>query len=74
LRIVARLTEIARRRLEAPLINVTSGLDRHVGPGPDRDPDVRLRERRRVVDPVADHRHHPALGLKPPDLTDLVLG
>ena len=32
------------------------GLDRHVGPGPDRQAEIRLGERRRVVDAVADHR------------------
>ena len=33
------------------------GLDGHVGAGADRDADVGLRERRGVVDAVADHRH-----------------
>ena len=33
-------------------------LGRDVGAGADRDPDVGLRERRGVVDAVADHRHH----------------
>ena len=33
------------------------GLDGDVGAGPDGDPDVRLRQRRRVVDAVAYHRY-----------------
>ncbi len=37
------------------------GLDRDVGAGADRDADVGLRERGRVVDAVADHRHLAAL-------------
>ena len=36
-------------------------------------PDVGLGERRRVVDPVADHGHEPALGLQPLDLGRLLL-
>ena len=42
------------------------GLDRDVGAGADRQAEVGLGERRRVVDAVADHRHDPALGLQPP--------
>ena len=34
------------------------GLDRHVGAGADRKAEVGLRERRRIVDAVAGHRHH----------------
>ena len=37
------------------------GLDRDVGAGPDRHPEVGLGERRRVVDAVADHRDDAAL-------------
>ena len=37
------------------------GLDRDVGAGADRDAEVGLRERRRVVDAVADHRDDAAL-------------
>jgi hypothetical protein len=37
------------------------GLDRDVGAGADRDADVGLRERGRVVDAVADHRDPSAL-------------
>ena len=48
------------------------GLDRDVGAGADRDADVGLRERRGVVDPVADHRHQPSLLLQAPDLAGLV--
>ena len=33
-----------------------SGLDRDVGSGADRDPDVGRHQRRRIVDAVADHR------------------
>ena len=43
----------------------------HVGPGAHGDPDVRLGQRRRVVDAVPGHRHHAALGLEP--LHDLAL-
>jgi hypothetical protein len=39
-------------------------LDGYVGPGPNRDTDVGLRECRRVVDAVADHGHHAPLVLK----------
>ena len=40
------------------------GLDRHVGAGAHRQPQVGLGQRGRVVHPVADHRDHPALGLQ----------
>ena len=43
------------------------GLDRHVGAGADGQAEVGLRERGRVVDAVADHRHDAALGLQPLD-------
>ena len=36
-------------------------LDRHVGAGPHRDPDLGGRQGRGVVDAVAGHRHDPAL-------------
>ena len=49
-------------------------LDRDVGAGADREPEVGLRERRRVVDAVADHRHDLARLLEPLDLGDLVAG
>ena len=40
------------------------GLNRHVGAGADRNPDVRLRECGRVVDAVAHHGDLAALGLQ----------
>ena len=43
------------------------GLDRHVGAGADRQAEVGLGERGRVVDAVADHRHDAALGLQAAD-------
>ena len=49
-------------------------LDRHVGAGPDREPEIRLRERGGVVHAVADHRDDLAGVLQPRDLCDLVLG
>src|SRR5882762_4910967 len=39
-------------------------LDRHIGPGAHRDADVGLGECRRVVHPVACHRHRATLGAK----------
>ena len=54
-RIVARLSSIAvttPRKLAGDQRDV-GRLDRHVGAGADRDPDVGLGERGRVVDPVA---------------------
>ena len=50
------------------------GLDRDVGSRADREPEVGLRERGRIVDAVAHHRHDLALTLEPPHLGDLVLG
>ena len=50
------------------------GLDRDVGAGADRDPDVGLGERGGVVDAVADHRHLAALVLELFDSGRLVLG
>ena len=47
-------------------------LDRDVGAGADRQAEVGLGERRRVVHAVADHRHDPALVLQPPDDRRLV--
>ena len=49
-------------------------LHRDVGAGAHRDPDVGLRQRRRVVDPVARHRDDAALGLEPLDDSRLLLG
>ena len=77
LRIVALLT--ARAPAERPRRSPgdqrhVGGLDRHVGTGADGDADVGLSERRRVVDPVADHRHQLALVLQVADLERLVLG
>jgi len=37
-----------------------------------RDPDIRLRERWRIVDPIADHRHTMPLSLQASDCCDLV--
>ena len=51
-----------------------AGLDRDVGAGADRDADVGLRERRRVVDAVADHRDDLPGGLPALDLRDFALG
>jgi hypothetical protein len=45
------------------------GLDRDVGPGPDRDPDVGLRQGGGIVDPVTHHRHELAFLLL--EATDL---
>ena len=59
----------------SPPTSVTSdGLDRDVGARPDRDADVGPGERRRVVDPVADHRDDPAVGLQLLDDRGLVAG
>ena len=52
----------------------TGRLDRDVGAGADRDPDVGARERRRVVHTVADHRHAQPARLELGDLAVLVLG
>jgi len=49
------------------------GLDRHVGAGADRDAEVGPRQRRGVVDPVADHRHPAPGALQLGDLRRLVL-
>src|SRR3712207_7225581 len=49
-----------------------SCLDRDVDPGADREPEVCLRECGRVVDAVADHRHHRAGLLQPAHLRDLL--
>ena len=49
-------------------------LDRDVGAGADREPEVGLRERRRVVHAVADHRHDLALLPAAADLGDLLAG
>ena len=48
-----------------------AGLDRDVAPRADRDAHVGLRERRRVVDAVADHRDDAALTLQPANLVAL---
>ena len=48
-------------------------LDRDVGAGADREAEVGLRERGRVVDAVADHRHDLARCLQALDLGDLVV-
>ena len=48
-------------------------LDGDVGPRADRDADVGLRERRRVVDAVAHHRDDASRRLQPLDLGDLAL-
>ena len=48
-----------------------AGLDRDVAPGADRDADVGLRERRRVVDAVADHGDDPPFILQPANLVAL---
>ena len=43
------------------------GGHRDIGAGPEGKPEVRRRERRRVVDAVADHRHLVSPGLQPGD-------
>ena len=48
------------------------GLDRDVGAGADRQPEVRGGQRGRVVDAVAGHRDHAALGLQAPDHVGLL--
>ncbi|QHE74223.1 hypothetical protein GFS60_07918 (plasmid) [Rhodococcus sp. WAY2] len=50
------------------------GLDRDVGAGAHGQTQVGLGERGRVVDTVADHRHHPTLVLQVLDHVDLVGG
>ena len=50
------------------------GLDRDVGAGADREAEVGLGERGRVVDAVADHRDDAALGLQAADHVGLVGG
>ena len=52
----------------------SDGLDGDVGAGADRQAEVGLGERGRVVDAVADHRDDAALGLQPADDVDLVAG
>ena len=47
---------------------------RDVGAGAHGNPDVRLRQRRRIVDAVPGHRHDRAAGLKLADDAMLVLG
>ena len=51
-----------------------AGLDRHVSAGADRDAEVGLDERGRVVDAVADHRDRAAVGLEAGDLVLLAVG
>ena len=50
------------------------GLDRDVRAGADREAEIGLRERRGIVDAVADHRDDAALVLQPADDSGLVLG
>ena len=50
------------------------GLDRDVGAGSHRQPEIGLGERGGVVDPVADHRHDLALALQSLDLVHLFGG
>ena len=66
MRSVARLSRIASAAARrSPLTSVRSdGLDRHVGAGADREPEVGLGERGRVVHAVAHHGDDPALGLQ----------
>src|SRR6267143_2344257 len=49
-------------------------LHRDIRPAPEGDPDVRLGEGGRVVDPVPDHRDDPASRLELPDLVRLLPG
>ena len=63
---VATPAELARHEGDV------AGLHRHVGAGADGDADVGLRERRGVVDAVADHRHPLALRLQRRDLGRLL--
>ena len=49
-------------------------LHRHVGAGAHRDADLRLRQRRRVVDAVARHGDDAALGLEPLDRVRFLIG
>ena len=76
LRIVLRLSEMA---VTTPLELARDErdvrrLDGDVGAGADREADVRLGQRRRVVDAVADHPDELALVLEAADLERLVLG
>ncbi len=70
----AEADRVGRRAQVAGDEREVRGLDRHVGARPDRQPEVGLRERGRVVDAVADHRDDAALGLQPPDDRRLVGG
>ena len=76
LRIVARLRRRARTMpAQVALHQRDAGaLHRHVGAGAHRDADVGLRQRRRVVDAVAGHGDHAALGLQALDDRRLLLG
>ena len=56
----SRIASAAARRSPRDERQV-GGLDRDVGAGADREPEVGLRERGRVVDAVADHRDDAAL-------------
>ena len=51
-----------------------AGGEREVGAGADREPEVGLPERRRIVDAITDHRHHLAPILQALDLGDLLGG
>ena len=75
-RIVARLSRRARDDAAEVALHQRDvrALHRDVGAGAHRDADVGLRQRRRVVDPVARHRHDAAFGLEPLDDVDLLLG
>jgi hypothetical protein len=53
---------------------VRSGLDRDVCAGPDRETEVGLGERRRVVDAIPYHRHDLARVLEAADLRYLLVG
>ena len=66
-----RIASAAARR-SPPHEREVARLDRDVGAGAHRDPEVGLRERGGVVDAVADHRDDPAVALQPLDDGDLV--
>ena len=67
------MAEVDQARVAADERHV-GGLDGHVGAGPDGHAEVRLGERRRIVDAIADHGHDLASGLQRPNALGLVAG
>ena len=65
---IGRRPEVTRDQREV------GRLDGHIGAGAQRDSQIGPRQRGAVVDAVADHRHHPTLGLESGDLGLLLVG